>query len=86
MAVVRAIAQGTAGSSVSDAPQFVRSLHDPTDLTGKFLPEPLVSAARNAGLDLQALRGRPVVISYWSTWCERCTMGLTDIEKLGESG
>jgi thiol-disulfide isomerase/thioredoxin len=86
MAVVRAIAQGTAGSSVSDAPQFVRSLHDPTDLTGKFLPEPLVSAARNAGLDLQALRGRPVVISYWSTWCERCTMGLTDIEKLGDSG
>ena len=65
-------AQDNTAAPASSAPQFVRTLHDPSDLTGKFLPKPLVSAARQEGLNLQALRGRPVVLSYWSTWCERC--------------
>lgn len=81
-----AAAQDKVAGPVGEPPQFVRALHDPSDVTGKFLPERLVSVAREEGLDLQALRGRPVVISYWSTWCERCTMALADIQKLGDSG
>ena len=49
MAVVRAIAQGTAGSSLSDAPQFVRSLHDPTDLTGKILARTACERGQKCG-------------------------------------
>ena len=79
-------AMGVTGAQNVGAPQFVRTAHDPADLTGKFLPEAFVSAAKQEGLDLQALRGRPVVISYWSTWCQRCSMALSDVQRLADSG
>lgn len=77
-----AAAQGTAGST----PQFLRTLHDRDDLTGKFLPPKLLEAAGQAGLDLASLRGRPVVITYWATWCGQCTAALADTQKLGVTG
>ena len=76
----------SAQQPVAGAPQFVRTLHDPSDVTGKSLPPKLLQAAAQAGLDLGSLRGRPVLITYWSTWCAHCTAALADAEKLGASG
>src|ERR1700748_1299430 len=76
----------SAAQPFARAPQFVWPPHDPSDVTGKFLPPKLLQAAAQAGLDLGSLRGRPVLIPYWSTWCAYCTAALADAEKLGARG
>jgi thiol-disulfide isomerase/thioredoxin len=78
-------AQNPAPSPASGVPRFVQTLHDPNDLTGKMLPGPLVRAVKKQGLDLKSLHA-PVLLSFWSTWCERCTMALRDAEQVSSSG
>jgi thiol-disulfide isomerase/thioredoxin len=86
MAVDGLTAQSTATSSAPDAPQFVRTLHEAADLTGKPLPGGLVKAIAQEGIDLNSFRGHPVVISYWATWCRSCEAGLADANRLASSG
>jgi len=78
-------AQVPAPSPASDVPRFVQTLYDPNDLTGKMLPNPLLRALKKQGLDLKSLRS-PVLLSFWSTWCENCTMALHDAEQVSSSG
>jgi hypothetical protein len=78
-------AQNPMPSQASGVPRFVQTLHDPNDLTGKMLPSPILRALKKQGLDLKSLRG-PVLLSFWSTWCENCTMALRDAEQVNSSG
>jgi thiol-disulfide isomerase/thioredoxin len=78
-------AQNPAPSPASGVPRFVQTLHDPNDLAGKMLPGPLVRDLKKQGLDLKSLHA-PVLLSFWSTWCENCTMALRDAEQVSSSG
>ena len=78
-------AQNPAPSPASGVPRFVQTLYDPNDLTGKMLPNPLLRALKKQGLDLKSLHA-PVLLSFWSTWCENCTMALRDTEQVSSSG
>jgi thiol-disulfide isomerase/thioredoxin len=60
---------------------LVQTLRDPNDLTGKMLPGPLLRDLKKQGLDLKS-----VLLSFWSTWCENCTMALRDTEQVSSSG
>jgi len=47
-------------------------------------PTPAVSLTDSAGhsLELAGLRGKPVVINLWATWCEPCLREMPSLERL----
>ena len=45
------------------------------------LPPVMVSQLNGQIIDLQALRGKVVLISYWATWCPYCRHEMPAMEK-----
>jgi thiol-disulfide isomerase/thioredoxin len=43
-----------------------------SDMTGKKVPALTLHAADNTSLQLSSLRGHPVLIDLWATWCSPC--------------
>lgn len=41
--------------------------------------------AKNAPLDLSALKGKIVVIDFWAVWCKPCVESLPDVQRLHEA-
>lgn len=60
-------------------------LRGPDQVVGAALPEfsgPLVSGGN---LRLQALRGRPMLLNLWATWCGPCRREMPALEQLAKS-
>lgn len=47
-------------------------------------PDFVLHDASGSGLQLAALRGRPVIVHFWATWCESCRTELPEIESLAQ--
>ena len=46
---------------------------------------PLRAALLNGGeIDLAALRGAPVLINFWATWCEPCAVEMPDLQRIAD--
>ena len=73
---------GTAAESESDMP-------DRTKL-GEFVPAsqpfpaPAISLADSSGqkIELSDLRGKPVIVNLWATWCETCLREMPSLERV----
>ena len=73
---------GTAAESESDMPDRAT--------LGEFVPAaqpapaPAISLADTSGqtIELSALRGKPVIINLWATWCEPCLREMPSLERL----
>jgi len=49
---------------------------------GKPLPELTVSDPQGGKLDLKSLKGKPVLINLWATWCAPCVVELPMLEEI----
>ena len=80
--LIAALDPGTAAENGSDMP-------DRTKL-GEFVPSsqpspaPAVSLVDSSGqtIELADLRGKPVIVNLWATWCEPCLREMPSLERL----
>jgi thiol-disulfide isomerase/thioredoxin/outer membrane lipoprotein-sorting protein len=52
------------------------------NLLGKPAPELSLKAADGKVLTLSSLRGKPVFLEFWATWCGPCVETMPDLKKL----
>lgn len=59
---------------------------NPDVVAGKFVgkraPQLYLKSADGKTLDLAALRGKPVFIDFWATWCGGCVEAMPQLKKL----
>jgi cytochrome c biogenesis protein CcmG, thiol:disulfide interchange protein DsbE len=53
-----------------------------SDMVGKILPSLTLHAADNSSLQLDSLRGHPVLIDVWATWCVPCLDEMAMIDHI----
>ncbi len=53
---------------------------------GSAMPDMTFAGANGQQLELGSLKGRPVLINLWATWCAPCVTELSTLENLAASG
>lgn len=53
---------------------------------GQAAPDFVLETAAGERLQLADLRGRPVVLNFWATWCPPCRAEMPDLEALYAKG
>ncbi len=56
----------------------------PAPREGFLAPEFTLNDPQGASVSLSQLRGRPVLVNLWATWCEPCRAEMPLIEKMYE--
>ena len=80
--LIAALDPGTAAENGSDMPDHTK--------LGEFVPSsqpspaPAVSLVDSSGqtIELADLRGKPVIVNLWATWCEPCLREMPSLERL----
>jgi thiol-disulfide isomerase/thioredoxin len=49
-----------------------------------MLPSVRLFRLEGGSLDLESLRGRPLLINFWATWCAACRIELPALDRLSE--
>jgi thiol-disulfide isomerase/thioredoxin len=63
-------------ASAPQSPVFVRDRFSNESMVGKKAPRVVLHSTRGDKLDFESLRGQPVLITYWATWCGNCSGDL----------
>lgn len=50
--------------------------------TGELAPNLSATTLRRTTVDLEALRGKIVLLQFWASWCESCIDGMPDLALL----
>ena len=53
---------------------------------GNLAPDFSVSTLEGRTIKLSELRGKPVFLNFWATWCPPCNQEMPDIEKISKDG
>ena len=82
---------GTVGSLVTDAVAVPKTLDIPTFESGKYQftiirPQQLLPSIRlfrldGGVIDLSSLRGKPILLNFWASWCAACRTELPILER-----
>ena len=83
--VVVAVVVLTAMFVPSDFDQARHSYAGPAEqVVGTAMPGAIVANVRGGDIDLSALRGRPVLVNLWATWCGPCRREMPALERLSK--
>lgn len=65
--------------------KLVEKFHDPfggDDLTGQPAPSLTFKSPDNKEISLASLRGKPVIVEFWATWCLPCVASMPQMAEL----
>jgi len=57
----------------------------PAEVIGSRLPPVTVPLEGGGSLDLRSLRGRPMLLNLWATWCGPCRREMPALERLSNA-
>ena len=75
--VVAGLASGT--------PWFGTGLNREEPVVGALAPDFTLTALTGEQVNLAELRGKPVIINFWATWCAPCVIEMPNIQKYFEA-
>ncbi|MGJ4884943.1 MULTISPECIES: TlpA disulfide reductase family protein [unclassified Bradyrhizobium] len=76
----------SAGSADDEVPAFAAGRHQLTLLRPQqSLPALRLFRLDGGTLDLAALRGAPIVLNFWASWCTACRIELPELDRLARS-
>jgi peroxiredoxin len=75
-------AENTAEAGRTNACRAMRPDAIPAPLVGKEAPDFQLKDASGKVWSLKALRGRPVLLNFWATWCPPCVEEIPGMEEL----
>ena len=75
------IAAATLGACAPAAPARGERL-----ATGQLLPAAALSDLDGNPIDLASIRGNPIVLNFWASWCGPCRLEMPEFERVWRSG